>query len=350
MKSCLKRKNFIVVGVLTALLGFFAEARGAEPNLVGWWEFDDGLGAIAYDSIGSNNGTLNNMDDADWVEGYIGYGALEFDGFNDYVSVPALNLNSYTVTITAWIKRDGVQAETYTGIVFSRDGSTVAGLNFGMGPGGWDDINHELAYTWNGRKATWSWRSELFIPDNEWVFVALVVEPTQATLYLGQDGVLSSATNVLDHDIEQFDGVTRIGHDVHTATRYFKGTVDDVRIYNCALDISEINIIFGGKKAFKPNPSDGATNVQRNAVLSWSPGTSTVWHDVYFGDDFNDVNDATYSIPLDVYKGRQSSASYIPTLAGDTTHYWRIDEVDANNTIYKGEVWSFKTIPAGMQV
>ncbi|MHC4499098.1 MAG: right-handed parallel beta-helix repeat-containing protein, partial [Planctomycetota bacterium] len=123
------------------------------------------------------------------------------------------------------------------------------------------------------------------------------------------------------------------------------GTVDDVRIYNCALDISEINIIFGGKKAFKPNPSDGATNVQRNAVLSWSPGTSTVWHDVYFGDDFNDVNDATYSIPLDVYKGRQSSASYIPTLAGDTTHYWRIDEVDANNTIYKGEVWSFKTIP-----
>jgi hypothetical protein len=141
------------------------------------------------------------------------------------------------VTITAWIKRDGVQAQTYTGIVFSRDGSTTAGLNFGMGPGGWGDINHELSYTWNDRPATWDWHSGLIVPDGEWVFVALVVEPTKATMYLND----ASATNVLNHDIEEFDGVTRIGHDAyHSKTRFFNGTIDDVRIYNRALSAEEI--------------------------------------------------------------------------------------------------------------
>lgn len=211
-------------------------------GLVGWWKFDDGLGDVAADSSGNGyDGILTNMDEKDWVDG-----ALYFDGNDSFVSIPPLNLNSNTVTISAWIKRDGEQAESYAGIVYSRDGRTTAGLNLGgTGAPDWK-INNELAYNWNETPGAWDWHSGLFIPDNKWVFVALVVEPTKATLYLVGEGTLSSAINEINHRIEEFDGVTRIGHDVHTEGRYFKGTIDDVRIYNYALSQAEVEAIYGG--------------------------------------------------------------------------------------------------------
>jgi hypothetical protein len=211
-------------------------------ELVGWWKFDEGSGIKASDSSANGyDGTLNNMDDSSWVEGVTGSG-LQFDGVNDYVLVPALSLYTDTVTMSAWIKRDGIQPGADTGIVY-RGG----GLGLGLGHGeGWT-INHHLGYNWNDR-AAWDWDCGLFIPDGQWAFVALVVEPKQATLYLGGNGTLSSATNVLDHCMGQFDGATRIGHNVYYATRYFKGCIDDVRIYSYALSQEEIAEIYDGKE------------------------------------------------------------------------------------------------------
>jgi outer membrane lipoprotein-sorting protein len=211
-------------------------------GLVGWWKFDEGSGSTAVDSSGNGyDGTLNNMDDGDHVDG-----ALYFDGNDSFVSIPPLNLNSNTVTISAWIKRYGEQKEGYTGLVYCRDGRTTAGLNLGgTGAPDWK-INNELAYNWNETQAAWDWHCGLVVPDNKWVFAALVVEPTKATLYMGEDGRLSSKTNTIDHRIEEFDGVTRIGHDTHTEGRYFKGTIDDVRIYNYALSQAEVEALYGG--------------------------------------------------------------------------------------------------------
>lgn len=40
-------------------------------NLVGWWQFDQGFGTIAYDSVASKDGTLTNMTPSSaWVAGY----------------------------------------------------------------------------------------------------------------------------------------------------------------------------------------------------------------------------------------------------------------------------------------
>jgi hypothetical protein len=333
-----KNPNLMVPAVIiTVLAGLCAEAVATGPNLVGWWRFEEGSGMVAYDSAGDNDGTLVNG--PTWTSGRIG-GALSFDGVDDYTSIPPLNLSSNTVTMTAWIKRDGVQPNTYTGIVFSRDGSTCAGLNFGMGPGGWDDINHELSYHWNDRQATWDWDSGLFVPDNEWVFVALVIEPTKATMYLND----ASATNVLNHDIEEFDGVTWIGQDAPGWNRNFKGVIDDVRIYDRSLPAEEIMQLYQESlyTAYNPEPEDGATYVldPNTTVLSWSPGRDAASHDVYFGTNYNDVNSATTNSAE--YMGNQYDNSYWPgPLESGRTYYWRIDEVGLDT--WKGDVWRFKT-------
>lgn len=71
-------------------------------GLMAYWTFDEGMGSTAYDSAGNNDGTLNG---ATWTAGRI-ENALDFDGANDFVSVPAnpsLDF-SHSYTISAWLK------------------------------------------------------------------------------------------------------------------------------------------------------------------------------------------------------------------------------------------------------
>lgn len=82
-------------------------------------------------------------------------------------------------------------------------------------------------------------------------------------------------------------------------------------------------------EASDPSPPDGAVCVDPNVVLSWSPGCCADWHDVYFGNNFDDVDNADTTTP-GVYKGRQSrgNETYTPGhLEKCTTYYWRVDEI-----------------------
>lgn len=98
-------------------------------------------------------------------------------------------------------------------------------------------------------------------------------------------------------------------------------------------------------RAVEPYPAKGATDIPRDVVLSWKPGLFANKHDIYFGTNFNDVDQATTTAPVGIYKGRIDPDSYDPVglLVFGTTYYWRIDEVNAppDLTVYKGQVWQF---------
>ena len=102
------------------------------------------------------------------------------------------------------------------------------------------------------------------------------------------------------------------------------------------------------EKARAVNPLPDTTVGALEAIpLSWLPGKSAKFHDVYFGTDKADVNDADIST-TGIYRGRQSAASYSPPEGVELgkTYYWRIDEIEANGTtIHKGDVWSFTVTP-----
>ncbi len=91
------------------------------------------------------------------------------------------------------------------------------------------------------------------------------------------------------------------------------------------------------KTAYEPNPADGAELVDPDVELSWTGGFGSKLHTVYFGDNFDDVNNAAGGLP-------QGVATYTPPgpLKLAKTYYWRVDEFDAVDT-YKGSVWSFIT-------
>jgi len=94
------------------------------------------------------------------------------------------------------------------------------------------------------------------------------------------------------------------------------------------------------KTAYEPYPADDAKFVDSDVTLSWTAGHGAKIHNVYFGDDFDVVSNAT--------GGPQTGATtYDPgPLEREKTYYWRIDEFDGATT-YTGDVWSFKTAKAG---
>ena len=94
-------------------------------------------------------------------------------------------------------------------------------------------------------------------------------------------------------------------------------------------------------KAHSPNPADGAALVDPNVTLSWEAGFGAKLHYVYFGDDFDTVNDAVEGSIL-------ATTSYDPgPLEYEKIYYWRVDEFDFITT-HRGDVWSFTTAPPGL--
>jgi hypothetical protein len=104
-------------------------------------------------------------------------------------------------------------------------------------------------------------------------------------------------------------------------------------------------------KASNPGPINGALHTDTWANLAWSAGDTAVSHDIYFGDNFNDVNDGT----VETFVGNQTATFIIVGFPGfavpdglvpGTTYYWRVDEVEADgSTKHKGDVWSFLVPP-----
>jgi hypothetical protein len=108
---------------------------------------------------------------------------------------------------------------------------------------------------------------------------------------------------------------------------------------------AEVDNLF---QAWNPTPGNhGAiVGLDRNDPtkrILWSSGNEALWHEVYFGENFTDVNSANNTLPIGgIYKGRITANSFNPSLALGHVYYWRVDEVKADGTtIMRGRVWQF---------
>ena len=101
-----------------------------------------------------------------------------------------------------------------------------------------------------------------------------------------------------------------------------------------------------------PSPVNGAMLEDTWVNLSWRPGVFAVSHDIYIGDNFDDVNDGAEG----TFVGNQAGTfivvgfpgfPYPDGLVPGTTYYWRIDEVNEAepNSPWKGRVWNFSIPP-----
>jgi hypothetical protein len=196
---------------------------------------DAGSGTVLLNSAATGtvlNGTISG---ATWAADpcNVSNKALYFDGSADYVSLPAFGITTNNMTITAWIKRDGSQTG-WSGIVFDR--GNVVGLHL------WGNSN-TLAYSWGSDTQSYDWNSGVELPDNEWVFVALIITPVNGKLYMFDTGgyLLAMNTYTCSQAARTLSSGFDIGRDAYGG-RNFKGSIDHVKFYTQALDLEDLGI------------------------------------------------------------------------------------------------------------
>ncbi len=251
---------------------YYAQALGTGP--VAYWRLNETVGATAYDSVGGYNGT-NNGSLALGVSGptppqFPGFDssntAYQFDGTTTSVGLPALNLNTNTVTITAWVNLNGTQG--HSPAIFSWQGAGNAGGQFLFG-----DANNTLSANWNGNLLS----SPLAVPTNQWTFVALVVSPTGTVIYMATNSTLASWSSSGANAAAAFDSASCIGA---SPSDYFRGGIDEVTIYNQSLTPTQIANQLAAAQTLLPTvtltvPANGSSFVAlSNIVMTASVTTN----------------------------------------------------------------------------
>ena len=220
----------------------FVEPAYPEPiqGIVSWWNFNEGQGITAHDTVGSNDGTL--IQNPTWTTGQID-GALNFDGEDDYVIVPDSedwDFGSDDFAISFWVNFDSLTYQTgYIGLLDQFYTNRAWSVALGQGGG------LQFAYSTTGTDVapvTTFWLPSI----GQWHHI--VVVRTSDTLKIFADGEQKGS----DHDMmgatinnSWVDLYVGAGHASDTvAQMHFDGSMDDIRIYNRALSADEIQQLY----------------------------------------------------------------------------------------------------------
>ncbi len=327
--------------------------------------------------------------------------ALKFDGTNDRVDVGAA-LVSDDITMSAWVKADTPWVNDARVIISNSYWGAAA-----------NRVGFHLQFTSSGSVASrfqsqadgvgvWSATSTTK-PAGAWHHLTYVKAGTKVSVVV--DGKEEGSVPNMPATITGLavNNMIRIGCNTSNA-RFFPGIIDEVRIWNYALTLAEIqesmtHELRGTEKglvgywkfnegqgtkaldsapvphdgtlvngptwvtetapitagpvslsAYGASPASGAVDVPRDIALNWKAGGYADKHDVYLGTVFADVNTASRTASNGVLASQgQAETAFDPAgvFAYGQTYYWRVDEVNKapDNTIFKGAVWSFTVEP-----
>ncbi len=150
--------------------------------------------------------------------------AVSLDGLNDHIDVASLTRNSFSqLTITTWFRYTGATTDAFRTIIGSSNGDFFVGKNtgdtrFGVQDGPYNPSMITGSDAWDG----------------EWHFIAYVANGNNGTLFL--DGVTISGNSSFNSTA---GGFLNIGKEIDN-NHYFKGDVDDMRIFDRVLSNDEI--------------------------------------------------------------------------------------------------------------
>ncbi len=250
-------------------------ATGLSNGLVGYWTFDGkdtnwGTNSITDRSGRGNTATTSNMSTTTSpTPGKIGQ-ALYFDGLNDSVNIP--NSSSFSLTATdrfsifLWMKEATStifspsykplinkigDPSTFKGFWFQRGGSNNGGI-----------LNQSLQAGFSSNFGTNNYFCNMGtgsgagnVLDDRWHYVGFTYDGSQAIagikIYIdGVDDTVSGLTCGSFVNGSPTSNTTPIVIGREFTGPYFKGNIDDVRIYNRVLSSTEVAQLYklGGAK------------------------------------------------------------------------------------------------------
>lgn len=256
-----------------------------ETGLVASWHLEGGqsgsitngtTAGLTDSSENINHGTAANANGSGmaWTPGNPD-GAVNFDGTDDYVNIPAttgIPTANSAFTMMAWIKPDvhnGAKAIISWGSAAANQSNCLR-LAYGEG-GGTYQIKH---YFWGNDLLTGV--SNL---SGAWHHLAVTYDGLNRKLFLDGkqiDSNIPGAVSVASTAIQ-------IGRSVPAGGEFFDGSIDEVRVYNRPLSANEINLLYVGNAKLnyadtRFTKSDGITEIKAsNGGGYWLEKDGTAW-------------------------------------------------------------------------
>jgi hypothetical protein len=213
--------------------------------LAGYWAFNEGEGDTAYDSVGNNDGTLINNPIR--TTGKVG-GALEFDGVDEYVTLPSNAVTITEFTVSGWANHYGPGGgEKSVNCIFSQRDDTIGS-------------NHPFillitefndGYAYAKIRSTVGSDQLLKYPKKnyyEWHHYVMTVSATDFIFYI--DGIeVDRASNNQDGDYTTSIDHVYIGKNEYDGYQgrvrsYFNGLIDEVALWDGALSAQEVEELY----------------------------------------------------------------------------------------------------------
>ncbi|MFC1636350.1 LamG-like jellyroll fold domain-containing protein [Planctomycetota bacterium] len=341
-------KRFVCLTSLVVMLAMIGTIRA---ELIGHWTLDETSGTTAADTSGrGHDGAYVDSPGLD-IPGVRGTGMDAAGGYMEVDLGDDLPIQAEERTIALWVNTPEVRGDRK----FCGYGSDTAGqaMTFCI-----ENVNGE-----DGVRMR-HWGGNMFYTGfitGQWNHITIRVLPgavivNETEVFIDGKNIPGYRSGGSDQTLNTAATPFYVGTSIAGQTgQVFEGLLDDVYFYDHALSDVEILSVMEGEPwpyAFGPNPDDGALHPDTWITLSWSPGDFAVSHDVYLGENFDDVDNGTG----DTFRGNQTSTMFIAGFPGfaypeglvpGTTYYWRIDEVNEAdpNSPWKGSVWSFSIPP-----
>ncbi|KKQ23516.1 MAG: hypothetical protein US38_C0014G0003 [Candidatus Roizmanbacteria bacterium GW2011_GWC1_37_12] len=232
---------------------------------VGWWKMDECQGITANDSSGNGNngtitigatgtntsaGTCTGSAGEAWKDGATGKynSSLEFDGTDDYINVVDNNSLDMTtnITLSAWIKLSDLTITNANNIV----AKGTNGYQFTVGD------SSSLKVGLAKQDVAWVVQSNTTISDTNWHFVSVTYNGTTGKVYL--DGIDRSGSTSIQTFSNTSDNLFIGSKNPVTATKYFNGQIDDIRVYNYALTANQVKNLYNENSSIRFGPATGS--------------------------------------------------------------------------------------------
>ena len=224
-----------------------ATSVNLDDGLVGYWKFEDLVDGVIDSSGKANNGLRIKGSGAPGRYGR----AVRLDGDDDaHVSIPAsqsLNDFSDQITVSAWVLPHS-PPEGFV-VVASRQIEALQHPDqFYLGFGLKDGVTH---YKWHLGTIKWWSRKDRSIyagtpASDRWIHMAGVYDGTIMRLYIDGEEIGSQAQTgkIRVDDNPVTIGGEENGAEPHIVDAEFEGLIDEVRIYNRALNSAAIEAIY----------------------------------------------------------------------------------------------------------
>ncbi|MFQ6212461.1 LamG domain-containing protein, partial [Bacillus mobilis] len=243
---------------------FQVGGRGAP---VGHWTFDEGSGATAADSSG-NGRTASLGAGAGWTGGRVG-AALTTDGTAGHASASSVARTSSSFTVSAWVRLD-TAGQDRTAV--SQDGNHHSRFSLG-----YDSADQKWSFkapVIDSSSSSMHYRAASDAPatPGTWTHLAGVFDASAREIRLYVNGALAG-TAAHGAFAWPASGSLQIGRGKKSdsATNYWAGAIDDVRVWNRVVYPSTI----GGTASEIRNLSNQPPRAEGAWALDETAGTST---------------------------------------------------------------------------